>query len=238
MKSEQLNYATDNTTIADANEIQQMFNKISKKYDILNQILSLNHDQYWRDTGLELINLKDGDRLLDIACGTGKIIGEASKKYKLGSSYGIDFSEQMINVAKKNYPKLNLVIADACFLPLPDKSFNKISIGYGFRNITQKQQALNEMYRVLEPSGMAAIIDFRIPKNILGQIYNVYFKKMLPKIASLLSDKSAYTYLPNSVEKYPESDEIIKMAKKSGFTYNRVIHLTIGVCEIIVLKKP
>lgn len=221
-----------------ANNIQNMFNSISGRYDLLNHLLSFRRDVRWRERCIKAVAPKDTDTLLDLACGTGDMMIEVLKKAPGIDIIGGDFSLNMLKEAHKKTSS-PLVAADACSLPFADESFDKITMAFGFRNVVDKQKALNEMFRVLKPGGALAILEFSQPKSkIFSALYWFYFKTILPVIGAVISrNKSAYSYLPQSVQNFPPDAEYRAMVRQAGFNEPEITPYDLGICCLMMAKK-
>ena len=220
-----------------------MFDNIAANYDFLNHSLSFGMDYYWRRKSIKQLT-NNPKKILDVATGTADFAIAACRMQDVKIT-GIDISEGMINVGKVKIKKkelenrINLQIADSENLPFLDNSFDAITAGFGIRNFENLEKGLSEMYRVLSPNGMVVILEPSTPKSFpLKQIYNIYFHKVLPFIGKLISkDNSAYTYLPNSVEAFPNQDKLIPQLKNIGFNNCKHIPLTFGIVDLYVAIK-
>ena len=220
-----------------------MFDNIAKNYDFLNHSLSFGMDFYWRKRAIKQLT-NNPKKILDVATGTADFAISASK-IKGTKITGIDISEGMIEVGKSKIKKedledvINLQIADSEDLPFDDFTFDAITAGFGVRNFENLEKGLSEMYRVLEKKGIDAILEPSKPKTFpLKQLYNIYFHHVLPFVGKLISkDKSAYTYLPNSVEAFPSGNDFIKHLEIVGFKKCKHIPLTLGIVDLYIAIK-
>ena len=222
-------------------DIHEIFTSIAGKYDSLNSILTLNIDRLWRRKAIELCNIDKNSKVLDLCCGTGKMIQYECKKVGKGSEViGLDFNQEMINVAYsqlnksiKDY-KYKLMIGDVTELPFEDNSFNSVTIAFGLRNVHDKSKALLEMHRVLKPGGRLVCLELSKPEvPILKNIYNAYFNNVLPLIGYLgTRDKKAYYYLRDSVNNFMTKKQLKAEFEKCGFTNSDYISLTCGAACI------
>jgi demethylmenaquinone methyltransferase / 2-methoxy-6-polyprenyl-1,4-benzoquinol methylase len=206
-------------------QIQLMFDKISGRYDLLNTLLSAGQDTRWRNkmiTTMPKIKNKNGI-LYDIACGTGDVLFKAKAKRNDYSEYfGFDISEGMLtqarNRAKKQYSDIKFFQASAEEIPVQNESADCLTISFGLRNVDNREAALCEFHRVLKKGGSLFILEFFQAKNtIFAKIFDLYFKKILPKIGGILSDKAAYEYLPQSVSSMPNENQFKKILADIGF---------------------
>jgi|TARA_B110000914_G_C15453888_1_gene442316 demethylmenaquinone methyltransferase/2-methoxy-6-polyprenyl-1,4-benzoquinol methylase len=224
-------------------QVKQMFNKIAKRYDLLNHTLSLGMDFVWRRKAIKKIT-NNPKKILDIATGTADFAISAAK-YTDANITGIDISDRMINIGEKKIIKkdlknrIKLSIADSENLPFDKSSFDAITAGFGVRNFENLEKGLNEIYRVTKKDGFVVILEPSTPEIFpLKQIFRFYFNTILPKIGTLLSDdKSAYTYLPNSVKNFPNGKEFIKILDNIGFRKTSYFPLTFGIVSLYVAIK-
>jgi demethylmenaquinone methyltransferase/2-methoxy-6-polyprenyl-1,4-benzoquinol methylase len=224
-------------------QVKHMFNMIASKYDFLNHTLSLGMDYVWRKKAIKKI-LNNPKEILDIATGTADFAISAAKHTQANIT-GIDISDQMIYVGNKKIQqkKLNnrikLSIEDSENLPYLDNSYDAITAGFGVRNFENLEKGLSEIHRVVKKNGYVVILEPSTPKAFpLKQIFSIYFQKILPFIGSLVSkDKSAYSYLPNSVKSFPEGDDFLKILNKQGFSKTNYYPLSFGIVSMYVAIK-
>lgn len=241
--------------------VQRMFAAIAPSYDINNRLHSLWMDQAWRRRAVRLAELKATDVVVDVACGTGDLtIKFAEALLDVGDvedlvahAIGVDFTFQMLPIARGKWlgsgnvvehagedfykPDIRRAVqflcGDAMALPLPDQCCDVVSIAFGIRNVTDPAAALREFYRVLRPGGRVMVLEFSLPTNpILRGLYNFYFRKVLPRTATLISgDKTgAYKYLPESVNTFIGRERMVEMMRQAGFGRVEQFPLTFGVC--------
>ena len=216
-----------------------MFDDISSHYDFLNHFLSLGIDIYWRKKFIQKLDIQDDYTILDVACGTGDVGIEIIKKHSV-SVTGIDLSPKMVELAqgkarKKKLDNITFIEGDAENLPLNDNSVDCLTISYGFRNISNYEQALEEFYRVLKPGGRLGILEFSKPKSkFIGFFFKLYFHHILPRIGSLCSRYDAYRYLPESVDFFPSRHDISRKIIYSGFQRAEIHDLTFGISTIFL----
>ena len=228
-----------NSSKSKKEQVAGMFNTIAGKYDLLNHFLSLNIDKIWRKKVIKLISKHHPTRILDVATGTGDlaIAALASKPERIDA---IDISDGMLEVGKNKVRerKLDGIIflqhADAEAIPFPDNTFDAITVAFGVRNFENLQKGLCEMLRVLKPGGICVVLEFTMPRKFpFKQLYGFYFKNLLPFIGKLVSkDKSAYTYLPESVKAFPQNQHFIAEMEIAGFVDNSSKSLTMGIAAI------
>ncbi|MGA1846700.1 bifunctional demethylmenaquinone methyltransferase/2-methoxy-6-polyprenyl-1,4-benzoquinol methylase UbiE [Deferribacter abyssi] len=220
-------------------KIKNMFDSIAHRYDLLNRLLSFRRDVYWRKKAIEFLNIHDGAKILDLACGTGDMLIELQRRTKKSILMGGDFSFNMLQIAQKKVDNVFLSVADAHRLPFKDESFDYVTIAFGFRNVTDKDVGLKEMFRVLKEGGKVCILEFSQPeKKFFSYIYRFYFTKILPFIGGLISgNRKAYEYLPDSVYKFPKKDKYKEMILNAGFKRVEFNSLTFGICDATICYK-
>lgn len=225
-------------------QVAKMFDNIAPKYDFLNHLLSLGIDKAWRRKAIKLVQNYNPKQILDLATGTGDFAFVAMKM-KPDKIIGADISEGMLEQGRKKSFKRNLtdkiefVYGDSENLQFPKNHFDLVTIGFGVRNFENLKKGLAEIRRVLKHDGHVCILEFSKPKGFpLKQLYSFYFKNILPVIGRLFSkDKSAYTYLPESVDSFPDGSDFIKIMKEIGFSENYEKRVTGGIATIYVSKK-
>ncbi len=225
-------------------QVATMFNNISKKYDFLNHFLSLGIDIIWRKKAIRLLKETQPKQILDIATGTGDF-AIAALKLNPTKVTGVDISEGMLNVGREKIKDkglqdiIELKLGDSENLEFDDNTFDAYTVGCGVRNFENLEKGLTEMLRVLRPSGTAIILEFSKPKAFpIKQLYNFYFNKMLPGIGKLVSkDNSAYTYLPESVDAFPDGENFMKILTKIGYKDTQSITLMFGIASIYKASK-
>ena len=221
--------------------VKQMFNDISSTYDIINIISSFGIDRYWRYKLVNKIKMTSGQKLLDVATGTGDVAFGFYKKYDI-KVIGLDIAKKMISIARnkaKKYSKnIEFIVGDAEKLSFEKKSFDALTISFGFRNIGTYDKALSEFYRVLDNNGKIAILEFSKPTSKwFSPIFEFYFKKIIPLIGSILSRKDAYLYLPESVDYFLERKDVCYKMKKAGFSNVSYTDFTFGVVTLYTGEK-
>lgn len=224
--------------------VRQMFAAIAGRYDLLNHLLSLNIDRRWRRRVraeiAEVLEI-EGAIVLDVACGTGDLSIELARHAR-ARVIGTDFCRPMIERARIKSSELQLpyVEADAMRLPVGDETFDAVTIAFGLRNLSDTTDGLRELYRVLKPHGKLVVLEFSSP-IVPGfrQLFNFYFNSVLPAIGGLVSgSRSAYTYLPNSVSRFPDQKALASLLRETGFKNVSFRNLTGGVAAIHTGDKP
>lgn len=221
-------------------QVAQMFDTIAHKYDFLNHFFSLGIDIQWRKKAIKLLADYKGQKLLDLATGTGDFLITADKKLNLSEGVGGDISEGMMDVGRKKVAKINkdqhlkFTYADSAELPFEDNYFDALTIGFGVRNFEFLEKGLSEMLRVVRPGGKIVILEFSKPSKFpIKQVYNFYFKNIMPLIGKVVSkDNAAYTYLPESVMAFPEGEELKAILEKLGYKEVKIKRVTGGIASI------
>ena len=222
--------------------VKYIFNDISNTYDFLNHFLSLGIDFIWRKKFIKSLYFSNGDKVLDVATGTGDIAIAIRKKY-IADITGIDLSVNMLKVAKKKSKKLKIndirfIEGDAEALPFDDNTFDKLLISYGLRNLGDAEAGLKEFYRVLKPNGKIGILEFTQPRStLIAKVFKFYFNRILPRVASFFSNSKAYRYLPESVENFMSAGQLKILLNNIGFNKIYSKNMSFGITTIINAKK-
>lgn len=225
-------------------QVEQMFDNIAPKYDFLNHFLSIGIDKLWRKKAIKILSAYKPQTILDVATGTGDFAIEATK-LNPSKIVGFDLSEQMLNVGRTKVKRLGLdqLISfqkgDSESMPFTNGQFDSIIVAFGVRNFENLEAGLKEFYRVLKPGGVVVILEFSKPKYFpMKQLYWIYSFGLLPLIGKLVSkDKSAYTYLPESVRAFPDDVKFLSILQDLGFPTVRQKRLTFGISTIYIAQK-
>ena len=225
-------------------QVANMFNNISKKYDFLNHFLSMGIDIVWRKKAIKMLKSHQPKQILDIATGTADFAIE-SLKLNPDAVIGVDISEGMLEVGRQKLKerkldhKIELRLGDSEKLLFDDNKFDAVIVSFGVRNFENLEKGLSDMCRVLKPGGKVVILEFSRPAKFpFKNIYNFYFKAILPKIGKVISkDRAAYTYLPESVQAFPDGQNFLKVLNKVGFKNTKCRPLTFGVSSIYIGEK-
>ncbi|MFG0253355.1 MAG: bifunctional demethylmenaquinone methyltransferase/2-methoxy-6-polyprenyl-1,4-benzoquinol methylase UbiE [Phycisphaerales bacterium JB038] len=222
-----------------AKRVEAMFAAIAPSYDLNNRVHSLWRDQAWRKATVRLAELREGDRVLDVACGTGDLARLFAAR-GAAEVVGLDFTQAMLDIAiakpgQANAAPIEYRRGDAMDLPFDDGSFDVLSIAFGIRNVTDPAKAIAEFQRVLRPGGRVLILEFTLPRHrLLRGLYNFYFRRILPRTATLISrDRTgAYRYLPESVNTFIGEAEMRRLLEDAGFQTVTQKRLTCGIAAI------
>jgi demethylmenaquinone methyltransferase/2-methoxy-6-polyprenyl-1,4-benzoquinol methylase len=224
--------------IAHARAVREMFSGIAGRYDLLNHLLSINIDKRWRRAVREMLTavLEDPKAtILDVACGTGDLSLELRRHAK-ARVIGSDFCHPMLVVAKEKSVAggIPYVEGDAMNLPFDDASFDAVTIAFGLRNLSNFEDGLRELNRILKPGGKLAVLEFSSPVVPgFGRLFDIYFRSVLPRIGGLVSgSRAAYEYLPASVSKFPDQKGLADLMRLVGFSSVEYKNLTGGIAAI------
>ncbi|TWT50290.1 UbiE/COQ5 methyltransferase [Rubripirellula amarantea] len=237
------------TTLDKSNSrVQEMFRQIAPRYDLMNHLLSLNIDKYWRSQAIKRLRLIPGKPLLDVCTGTGDLALAMARKAGPGIEVvGSDFCDAMLEIARtKRKPddptnEVEFIEADSQALPFPSDKFGCVTVAFGLRNVADTDQGLREMTRVCAPGGQVMVLEFSRPTLIgLRQLYGFYFTSILPRVGQMMArnDKSAYEYLPKSVGLFQDGKELADRMTMAGLTNVKFTPLTFGVATIYEGTKP
>lgn len=226
-------------------QVAQMFNNIAHKYDFLNHFLSVGIDKIWRRKAINELRPYRPGKILDIATGTGDL-ALAALRLKPSEIVGIDISEEMLNIGQIKVRKLKrdhiirFEKGDSEQINFAENTFDAAMVAFGVRNFENLQKGINEIYRVLAPGGMLVVLEFSKPKNKLVKFfYNFYSFKVIPLFGKLFSkDNRAYTYLPESVDAFPDGADFLNYMTNSGFVKLKHRPLTFGIASIYSGTKP
>ncbi len=227
--------------------IRRMFGNIAPSYDLLNHLLSLNIDKYWRWRATRLVPPRGEDPILDLCTGTGDLaLAYDRAARRQVSIVGVDFCHEMLVRAvlkarrRRASQRIRYLEADAQRLPFPDDSFQITTVAFGLRNVTDADRGLAEMVRVTRPGGRVAILEFsRIRHWLLGPLYQFYFRYLLPCVGQAISRSTdrAYCYLPASVQEFPDGDALAERLRRHGLAEVRWYPLTCGIATLYVGTK-
>ena len=228
-------------------QVSKMFDNIAKHYDFLNHFLSLGIDKIWRRKMINELVEVNPKRILDVATGTADVAINTIKQLKIKDLQivGVDISNEMLNVGRKKLvtegvnEAIDLQLADSENLPFQNNNFDAVTVAYGVRNFENLERGLAEMHRVLNANGKIVVLEFSRPRLFpFRQLFNFYFKNILPTIGKLTSkDARAYSYLYESVQAFPDGDDFLTVLNKVGFKNTSCTSLTLGICSLYVGYK-
>ena len=238
--------AADNLAPAAAAEnVQAMFDTIAPRYDLMNHLLTGGVDHWWWWRAARSVRetlVRPESVIVDLCCGTGDMTAAMMRRRpSTGSTepvLAVDFSHNMLLGGSK-LSRMNAmrVEGDALHLPMTSNRADLITSAFGFRNLVDYSEGLTELWRVLKPGGRIAILECNQPEGLLGSFYNLYFRKILPRIGGLISDKGAYEYLPDSVERFPRPPAMLELMHRAGFVDASWTGYTFGVVGLYLATK-
>lgn len=235
----------------DAARIRSMFASISRRYDLLNHLLSLNRDKQWREEAVAASGLEANNRVLDVCSGTADLALAYSRRLGPdGMAVGADFCPEMLRIGKQKARSANgrvgfesrveLVVADALALPFADNTFDVVSVAFGIRNVADMESGISEMSRVAKAGGRVVILEFSMPDSkLVGGLYKIYFTRILPLVGRVVSgaNNDAYSYLPDSVLQFPQGEEMREIMRARGLKDVSARRLTGGIVTLYVGRK-
>lgn len=223
-----------------AGRVQGVFTSVASKYDIMNDVMSVGIHRVWKDAMMDWLAPRPGQKLLDVAGGTGDISFRFLKRAGSGHSTVLDLTESMLVAGRQRAEaddmadSLDWVVGDAMKLPFPDNTFDVYTISFGIRNVTRPQEALNEAYRVLRPGGRVMVLEFsQLPNPMMQKAYDLYSFNVIPRMGQLIAnDRDSYQYLVESIRKFPDQDTFLSMVKKAGFENAKYRNLSLGIAAL------
>jgi demethylmenaquinone methyltransferase/2-methoxy-6-polyprenyl-1,4-benzoquinol methylase len=240
---------TDNTThfgfeTVNENEkagrVQGVFSSVASKYDIMNDVMSVGIHRIWKEAMMDWLNPRAGQKLLDVAGGTGDVSFKFLGRAGSGHATVLDITESMLVEGRKRAEaaamsdSLDWVTGDAMALPFPDNSFDVYTISFGIRNVTRPQEALNEAYRVLKPGGRLMVLEFsQLPNAAMQKAYDLYSFNVIPRMGQLIANDSAsYQYLVESIRNFPDQETFLAMLRQAGFENAKYRNLSMGIAAL------
>jgi demethylmenaquinone methyltransferase/2-methoxy-6-polyprenyl-1,4-benzoquinol methylase len=218
-----------------------MFDKIARRYDRVNRVLSLGMDKGWRRRTVRSLALGENAKVLDVATGTGDLAIDLARMTPTAKIVGLDPSPGMLGIAKEKVAKkafadrIELVLGDAQALPYDDNSMDAATIAFGIRNVPDRMKGLREMARVVKTGGRVAVLELGEPKRgLLGAAARFHTRHVVPRLGALLSGKQEYSYLQKSIAAFPPADEFAQMMKDAGMHVLSVTPLAFGACVLFV----
>lgn len=226
-------------------QMRSMFNRIAPSYDMLNHLFSCHIDRWWRHRATRLAASRQPRRILDLATGTGDMAIALAQRIPQCEILGLDLSEEMLSVAQRKVKAHNLEqriilrTGDAEHLPMSDKLFDAVTVGFGIRNFARLEQCFQEMHRVLQPNGRLIIVELTTPKNrLIRTIYEFYSFRLMPLIGGWISrEKKAYRYLPASVHAFHSPERVVEMMQGAGFRDCAAHPLTFGIAHLFTATR-
>ena len=231
---------------AKKNQVARMFDGIAHRYDFLNHFFSLGIDVLWRKSCIRILRNEQPEKLLDVATGTADFAIEAVRMGLDVHVTGVDISAGMLDVGREKIAargwndRIELIQGDSVALPFDDGSFDGFTVAFGVRNFEDLQGGLQDMLRVLKPGAMGLVLEFSKPKHFpIKQLFGLYFKHIMPTVGKWVSkDPAAYTYLPESVQAFPEGEAFLDEMRKAGYVDVKAKSLTGGIATIYTGRKP
>jgi len=225
---------------AKAGKVQGVFSSVASRYDVMNDAMSLGIHRIWKDAMMDWLAPRPGQRLLDVAGGTGDISFRFLKRAGSGHATVCDLTEPMLVEGRKRAEaaqmagQLDWVVGDAMALPFADNCFDVYTISFGIRNVTRPQEALAEAFRVLKPGGRLMILEFsKIPTPALQWAYDRYSFNLIPAMGQLIAnDRDSYQYLVESIRRFPDQETFLGMVREAGFEQTKYRNLTMGIAAL------
>jgi demethylmenaquinone methyltransferase/2-methoxy-6-polyprenyl-1,4-benzoquinol methylase len=216
-----------------ADGVRAMFDRIAPVYDLMNRVMTAGLDRRWRRATAEAV-VQPGDLVLDACCGTGDLAVAGARAG--GRVTGLDFSERMLERARRKAPALEWVQGDLLALPFPDGSFDAATVGFGIRNVEDVGAALRELRRVLRPGGRLGVLEITRPRGLLRHFYGLWFDRIVPLLGRVLPGGAAYTYLPASVRRFPAPEDLARVLERAGFANVRFRLFAGGIVALHVAE--
>ncbi len=223
-----------------ADRVRGVFNSVASKYDIMNDVMSAGIHRIWKDAMMDWLAPRPGQRLLDVAGGTGDIAFRFLRRAGSGHATVLDLTEPMLIEGRKRAEaaqmadSLDWVVGDAMALPFADNSFDVYTISFGIRNVTRPQDALAEAFRVLRTGGRLMVLEFtQLPNPMLQKLYDLYSFNVIPRMGQLIAgDRDSYQYLVESIRRFPDQETFLGMIRAAGFENARYRNLTMGIAAL------
>lgn len=220
--------------------VQGVFTSVANKYDIMNDVMSVGIHRIWKEAMMDWLAPRAGQKLLDVAGGTGDVSFKFLDRAGSGHATVCDITESMLLAGKTRAEaaamseSLDWVVGDAMALPFPDNTFDVYTISFGIRNVTRPQEALNEAYRVLRPGGRLMVLEFsQLPNPMMQAAYDAYSFNVIPQMGKMITgDRDSYQYLVESIRKFPDQDTFLEMVKTAGFDNAKYRNLSMGIAAL------
>jgi demethylmenaquinone methyltransferase / 2-methoxy-6-polyprenyl-1,4-benzoquinol methylase len=218
-----------------ADDVRGMFDRIAPVYDVMNRVMTAGLDRRWRKLAVKEV-VWPGDRVLDACCGTGDLAIAAERRG--GRVVGLDFSEPMLERARRKSGTIEWVQGDALALPFGEGAFDAATVGFGVRNLEDLEGGLEELCRVLRPGGRVAVLEITRPRGILRPFFRLWFDVLVPLAGKVLPGGKAYTYLPASVRRFPGPEDLSALLEEAGFETVRYRLLGGGSVALHIAERP
>lgn len=223
-----------------AGKVHGVFTNVASKYDVMNDVMSVGIHRVWKDAMMDWLAPRDGQRLLDVAGGTGDVSFRFLKRAPGARATVLDMTESMLIEGQKRAEaesmaeKLDWIVGDAMALPFEDNVFDVYTISFGIRNVTRIPDALSEAYRVLKPGGRLMVLEFsQLPNEGLQKLYDLYSFNVIPKMGKLIAnDADSYQYLVESIRKFPDQELFASMIREAGFDMVKYRNLSMGIAAL------
>jgi demethylmenaquinone methyltransferase/2-methoxy-6-polyprenyl-1,4-benzoquinol methylase len=223
-----------------AGMVRSLFSDVANKYDIMNDVMSVGIHRIWKEAMMDWLAPRAGQKLLDVAGGTGDVSFKFLKRAGYGHATVCDLTEGMLIEGRKRAEadamadSLDWVVGDAMALPFEDNTFDVYTISFGIRNVTRPQEALNEAYRVLRPGGRLMVLEFsQLPNPMMQKAYDLYSFNVIPRMGQLIAnDRDSYQYLVESIRNFPDQDTFLGMVRSAGFEQAKYRNLTMGIAAL------
>ncbi len=220
-----------------AGRVQGVFGSVASRYDVMNDAMSMGIHRVWKDAMMDWLAPRAGQRLLDVAGGTGDIAFRFLDRAGSGHATVLDLTEPMLIEGRKRAEaakmadSLDWIAGDAMALPFADSTFDVYTISFGIRNVTRPQEALSEAFRVLKPGGRLMVLEFsQIPNELMQKVYDLYSFNIIPRMGQMIAgDRDSYQYLVESIRKFPDQETFLGMIRDAGFENAKYRNLTMGI---------
>ena len=223
-----------------AGRVQGVFNSVASKYDIMNDVMSVGIHRVWKEAMMDWLASRAGQKLLDVAGGTGDVSFKFLGRAGSGHATVLDLTEPMLVEGRKRAEaaamadSLDWVVGDAMALPFEDNTFDVYTISFGIRNVTRPQEALNEAYRVLRPGGRLMVLEFsQLPNPMMQKAYDLYSFNVIPRMGQMIAnDRDSYQYLVESIRNFPDQETFLGMLRTAGFGQAKYRNLSLGIAAL------
>ncbi|MGJ5617824.1 bifunctional demethylmenaquinone methyltransferase/2-methoxy-6-polyprenyl-1,4-benzoquinol methylase UbiE [Sulfitobacter sp. MF3-043] len=223
-----------------AGKVKSLFGDVASKYDIMNDVMSVGIHRIWKEAMMDWLAPRAGQKLLDVAGGTGDVSFKFLKRAGSGHATVLDLTEQMLVEGRQRAEadsladSLDWVVGDAMTLPFADNTFDVYTISFGIRNVTRPQEALNEAFRVLRPGGRLMVLEFsQLPNPMMQKAYDLYSFNVIPRMGQLIAnDRDSYQYLVESIRNFPDQETFLSMVRDAGFEQAKYRNMAMGIAAL------